>query len=309
MHNVLSVGECMVEFSRAPDGAWAQGFAGDTLNVAWAMRALLPQSEWRVKYFTRVGKDDFSNAMVSFLDNEDIDTSCVQRDAERSPGLYTIETDARGERRFHYWRSQSAARTLADDAGAFDAAFQSANLIYLSGITLAILAPDARRTLLDCLGKRDERSWSVAFDPNIRPALWDDENTMRDVITEAASISDIVLPTFDDEQMAFGDTNPEASLKRYAALGCSEVVVKDGTGDTLSQVDKETLRHCVVTPVDAVDTTGAGDSFNGAYLAARLRGQNVDDAVRAAQSVAALVVSQRGALIAKAEIAEACDLS
>jgi 2-dehydro-3-deoxygluconokinase len=188
---VISAGECMVEFFRRDDGLWRQGFAGDTLNVAWAMRAIL-SAEHQVSYLTRVGMDAFSEAMVDFLADAGIDTALIGRDETRRPGLYTIETDVAGERDFTYWRSDAAARRLAEDAAALRSAFGSADLGYVSGITLAILPAEHRDHLFAALGARKERSFRVAFAPNIRPALWSDAATMREAVTEAARRADIV---------------------------------------------------------------------------------------------------------------------
>lgn len=293
---MVCIGECMVEFLRQDDGLWRQGFAGDSLNVAWAMRALLP-AKAKVDYLTRVGTDALSDAMLDMFGNAGIGTETITRDPKRTVGLYTIQTDASGERSFSYWRSDSAARGLAEDEGHLSAALSEADLVYLSGITLAILPPPDRERLFAALRERGPRPFQVAFDPNFRSRLWCDLAAAAEAVTRMARLADILLPTHDDEAVAFGDTDAHATLARYRALGVREVVVKDGTRPTLFDTEHGSGR-CPVAPVIAVDTTGAGDSFNGAYLAARLAGATVVDAVAQAQRVSAAVVGQRGALVA-----------
>lgn len=298
---VVCIGECMVEFARQDDGLWRQGFAGDTLNVAWALRALLPTSA-SVDYLTRVGRDALSDAMVAMIAGAGIGTAHVGRDDTRTVGLYTIETDARGERSFAYWRGASAAKRLAEDAEALGAALQGADLVYVSGITLAILSPEDRARLMTILGAGTARGFRVAFDPNIRPRLWEDMATARVAIMAMAARADSVLPTHDDEAMAFGDANAEATRARYRALGVREVIVKDGTRPTLWALDGATgggeAGAVPVMPASRViDTTGAGDSFNGGYLAARLSGASPEAAIAQAQLVSARVVGHRGALL------------
>ncbi len=292
---VVCIGECMVEFLRQQDGLWRQGFAGDSLNVAWALRALLPAGA-QVDYLTRVGTDALSEAMLDLLRGAGIGTACISRDPRRTVGLYTIQTDAQGERSFSYWRSDSAARGLAAEEGPLAAALAGADLAYLSGITLAILPAADRERLLAVLGPRGARPWRVAFDPNIRPRLWPDLATAAQAVGQAAGLADILLPTHDDEAMAFGDRDAQATLARYRALGVPEVVVKDGTRPTRYETDAD-AGLCPVVPAPAVDTTGAGDSFNGAYLAARLTGSGIAAAILQGQRVSAAVVGQRGALI------------
>ena len=295
---VISIGECMVEFLRQDDGLWRQGFAGDSLNVAWAMRALMPQGAV-VDYLTRVGTDAMSEAMLAMLRGAGIGTGSVTRDLRRTVGLYTIQTDAEGERSFSYWRSDSAARGLAEDPRQLAAALDGADLVYLSGITLAILPPADRAQLLAVLGARGARPFRVAFDPNIRPRLWPDLGAAAKAVTQMAALADILLPTHDDEAQAFGDADALATLARYRALGVPEVVVKDGRQPT--RFDCEGVAGArAVDPVAAVDTTGAGDSFNGAYLSARLGNASVAEALAVAQRVSAAVVGQRGALVAPA---------
>jgi len=292
---VIAVGEAMVEFARREDGLWQQGFAGDTLNVAWALAALVPAGG-RVDYLTRLGEDAFSERMLHFLAAAGIGTGLVRRERGGAPGLYTAETDAAGERRFAYWRSASAARRLADDPAALAAAFAAADLVYLSGITLAILAPAGRAALLAALGARGQRGFRVAFDPNLRPVLWEDAATLRATIEAAARRADILLPTHGDEALAFGDADAAATAARYAALGCPEVVVKDGTAPTLWRAGDGRGSRPVTPAARVVDTTGAGDAFGGAYLARRLAGDGPAAAVALAQRVAAAVVGHRGAL-------------
>jgi 2-dehydro-3-deoxygluconokinase len=301
---VLSIGECMVEFFRRDDGLWSQGFAGDTLNVAWALRALLPRTA-TVDYLTRIGSDALSDAMLGMLHDADIGTAHIARDPRRTLGLYTIQTDPKGERSFSYWRSDSAARGLAQDGTLLARALATTDLVYLSGITLAILPPDDRARLMTSLGPRGQRPFRLAFDPNIRPRLWPDKATSTAAITAMAALADILLPTHDDEAMAFGDDDAAATLARYAALGVPEIVVKDGTRPTLFHAGKAS-GACPVTPVPRpLDTTGAGDSFNGAYLAARLLAAPVDTAVRQGQQVSASVVGHRGALVPAAVLLQA----
>jgi 2-dehydro-3-deoxygluconokinase len=290
----VSIGECMIEMSGGADRQYRMGFAGDTLNTAWYMRALLP-AEWSVDYVTALGDDLYSMQMRSFFEAAGIGTAHIQEIKGRRPGLYLIH-QAEGDRQFTYWRGQSAARLLADDAAALNAALDGADMVYFSGITLAILAARARGQLMKAIVSAREGGAQVVFDPNVRPILWTSPGVMASTITAAATISDIVLPTHSDEASLFGDADSTETAARYLAIGVSEVAVKNGSEPTV--IGTASLQETVpVPPAKVVDATGAGDSFNGGYLAARLAGVAPGDAAKHAIRVAGVVIGHPGALV------------
>lgn len=292
---IVSIGECMVEMSGGEDRSYHLGYAGDTLNTAWYLRALLGQ-DWTVDYATALGKDRYSADIRAFLADNGIGTAHIQTIPERRPGLYLIHQE-QGDRHFTYWRETSAAKLLADDKGALAAAVEGAELVYFSGITLAILAPRARGRLLGAIVKARDNGAKIAFDTNLRPALWSSPRVMACVLTAAASVCDIVLPTHTDEAPLFGDASIEATAQRYLDLGVGEVVVKDGSKDALVATADERVRVAPQPGALVVDATGAGDSFNGAYLAARLAGKGLREAAEAAHRTAAIVIGHKGALV------------
>lgn len=292
---LVSIGECMIEMSGGEDRLYRLGFAGDTLNTAWYMRALLGQ-DWSVDYFTALGADKYSSEIKTFLETNQIGTGHIRTIPERRPGLYMIH-QADGDRHFTYWRDTSAAKLLADDKQALAKAVEGASMVYFSGITLAILAPRARGRLLGAIVRARDNGARIAFDTNLRPALWTSPRVMAGVLTAAASLCDIVLPTHGDEAPLFGDRNVDETADRYLELGVEEVVVKDGSGTALIATAHERVRVAPLPGAEVVDATGAGDSFNGAYLSARLAGKSLQEAAEAAHRVARVVIGQKGALV------------
>ncbi|WP_103172398.1 sugar kinase [Paracoccus sp. SY] len=296
---ILSIGEAMVELGQSDQpGLWRLGIAGDTLNTAWYLRRLLG-ADWQVDYLSRVGQGAFSQQMVDFLSAEGIGTAHVGRDPDREIGLYAISlTD--GERSFAYWRDTSAARRLADDPAALDAALEGAALAYFSGITVAILPPEGRANLLAALSRARAAGTRVVFDPNLRPRLWPDAATMRQGISDAAAGADLVLPSFDDEASHFGDADPQATVARYLALGAGQVVVKNGGGPIGFGGAGGSGTISDLAPETPVDSTAAGDSFNAGYLAASLSGADCAAAIAAGHDLSRKVIRHRGALVEQA---------
>jgi 2-dehydro-3-deoxygluconokinase len=300
MARLLSIGECMIELASLGGDMFRKGFAGDTFNTAWYARAFMPE-DWSVAYFTALGDDEASNDMAGFMGKAGVETSFIRRIPGLSPGLYMIHLKD-GERSFSYWRSNSAARRLADDDAALDEAIAASDIVYFSGITLAILSPDARVRLMERMTKARATGKLVAFDPNLRPRLWASLDEMRESITEGARVASLVLPGFDDEALHFGDANVAATIDRYRALGVDMVLVKDGAKGATIAGSGSQLRVPATAVETVVDTTSAGDSFNGGYLARLAAGDAPEDAARFAARLAAGVIGHRGALIPRATL-------
>jgi 2-dehydro-3-deoxygluconokinase len=293
----LSIGECMVELSQAGEGLLRKGFAGDTLNTAWYARACMPSS-WTVDYFTALGDDAMSDEMAAFFESHGIGTDHIRRIKGKAPGLYMINL-RNGERSFSYWRDSSAARQLAADPDRLREAVEASDVIYFSGITLAILPREDTDTLLAETRRAKASGKLVVFDPNIRPRLWSSYDVMHTVISEGARASTLVMPSFDDEASHFGDDSIEATIHRYRALGAPNIVVKNGAdGATLDFEGKRAMVPAEKVET-VVDTTSAGDSFNGSFLAKYLETKDAETSARFAAKVAARVVSEHGALVAR----------
>lgn len=297
MTHFVAIGECMVELSPTPtEKQFGLGYAGDTLNTAWYLKRLLSKDD-QVDYFTAIGTDTISDQLMVFLQDAGIGTATILRRDDRTLGLYLIQLQD-GERSFAYWRSQSAARTLAQDPDVIAQALNGADMAYLSGITLAILPEADRANLFSVLNDFRKAGGKVVFDPNLRPKLWRSADDMRNTISAMANLSDMVLPSFDDEAHWFGDANTEVTAMRYARAGASCVIVKNGPGNIVVKTDQETFNVSPQQNVKVVDTTAAGDSFNAGFLAALLRGDDLRHAVTQGAALSARVIGQYGALVA-----------
>ena len=300
---LLSVGECMAELQMAGDGLYGLAFGGDTLNMAWYVRALAQPQEVDVEYLTAVGSDPLSKQMVAFLARHKVGTRLIREFPDRNLGLYLLSL-AGAERSFTYWRSSSAARLLAQDREHLTAALSGADVIYFSGITLAILEPEHRQDFLEALRKAKALGAIVAFDSNTRRRLWPNDEAMKQAAIEAYQAASLALPTFEDDQVLFGDANPIDCAKRIAGYGVREVVVKDGSRPCHVLVEGKSSAVASDPVAGILDTTGAGDSFNSGYIAARMADWSPIDAAKLAHKVAGRVICGRGALLDMALFAD-----
>ncbi|PYG28304.1 sugar kinase [Pelagimonas varians] len=295
MNRFLCLGECMVELAPTSDGLYRMGYAGDTFNCAWYARQLLGD-DWTVQYGTVVGQDAASDGMLEYMENHGIDTSTIRRVPDRTVGLYSIQLK-NGERSFSYWRGEAAARLLADDEAWLDSILKDRQVIQFSGITLAILSPEKRQVLARALARAREGGALVAFDTNLRPKLWESEQAMRDGLVLGASVADVVLPSFDEEEACFGDKTQADTIARYREVGAKVIAVKNGK-DTC-HVWAEGVGESLVTPAvvtNVVDSTAAGDSFAGGFLVTLVQGATAAEATKEASELAAQVIQRRGAL-------------
>ena len=295
---VISIGECMVELARGSDGRFGLGFGGDTYNTAvYLARLGIPTA-----YATQLGDDPYSDGIVAAARAEGVATDLITQVPGRNAGLYMIETSAAGERTIHYWRDRAPARELFDDAEdvRVGAAMKTAALVYLSGITLSLYSAQGLEALEAALKTAKTAGVRVAIDGNYRPRGWGgDTGRARATFERFFRLADIALPTYDDEQMLWGDTAPEQTLARLTAWGIGEIALKRGGDGAIVLADGTRTTVPVPKAVTPVDTTAAGDSFNAAYLAARLRAEAPADAARAGHALASIVIRHRGAIVPK----------
>jgi len=275
-------------------GSFNLGFAGDTFNTAWYLARIAAEIE--VSYLTAVGDDAISDDMRAFIRASGISDKYVRPIPGETVGLYLIHLD-NGERSFSYWRDRSAARQLALDPAFLETAIEEADLIYYSGITLAILDAQSRENLFRALRRGRDLGKIVAFDTNLRPRLWSSTKEMTDTITRAAAQSDIVLPSFDDEAEWFGDASSLATLDRYAECGVARIIVKNSAQPVVFQQAGQRGEVQVAPATNVVDTTAAGDSFNAGVLAGILLQDDLAAGVRDGCQLASQVVRHKGALV------------
>lgn len=296
---IACVGEAMVEFSLSASlDSVRLGFAGDTLNTAIYLRRNLAR-EHEVAFVCVLGHDDLSERMISFIDRQGVSITHIGRHKDRLPGAYAISTDDKGERSFVYWRENSAARTLFQTPGGrlnFDQ-MRGFDVIYTSAITLAILAPPVRAAFLDWIVGFRQRGGTFVFDSNFRPGLWNTLQEARNLVERAWRQCDIALPSVDDERAIFGDPDTSAVLARFCQYGVPVGALKCGASGPLP-INGEIDASVTFPPAEnIVDTTAAGDSFSGAFLARILTGGTLTQAMRAGHACASEVVGHRGAIV------------
>jgi len=305
MQRVIIFGECMVELYQLVENVYHQNFAGDVFNTAVYLKRVNPALQ--VDFFSAIGTDLISDKLLAAVEAEKLGASLLLRSKTARPGLYMINTDAFGERSFVYWRDSSAARQSMQLYRAKQAATETdpldgADWFYYSGISLAILSPDDREDLFCLIKALKANGVKIAFDPNYRPVLWSSVDACRDAFVRAYQTADIALPGLDDHKVLFDARSCEDVVAQLHGLGTPEIVVKNGKEGALiawrDGAAEPQLSYTAAVPVKkVVDTTAAGDSFNGGYLAARLAGRSPQQSAALAAALASFVVEHTGAIV------------
>lgn len=284
---ILCLGEPMLEFNQQPDGNYLPGHGGDTSNAAIAAA----RQGASVGYVTHLGADTFGNSFMDLWAQEGVDSSNVRQVSDAHTGIYFVTHGADGHE-FSYFRAGSASSRMGPDDLPVTA-LSSAKILHVSGISQAIsdTAADAVFEAIDVVKKA---GGMVSYDTNLRLKLWPLERA-RAVTHAAMTQCDIALPGMDDAVHLTGLDDPFAIVDFYQNLGARIVALTLGAKGTL--VATQTHRRLVpVREVQAVDATAAGDTFDGAFLARIVAGDDPFEAARYANAAAALATLGYGAV-------------
>jgi len=301
MNHMMMLGECMIELTQGSEpGNFKQSFAGDVFNTGIYIKRCLNQAS-EVSFLSVIGEDAMSDQLLSLMADEQLETNLLYRSKANKMGLYVVNVDDHGERSFSYWRENSAARQLMKfiKQEPNKDVLAAVGTVFFSGISIAILSENDLAEFWAFIKSLKSTGCQVVFDPNYRPVLWSSPQAARDAFAIAYSLSDTVLPGVDDHIELYDQQTANEVASHLESIGIKEIIIKNGEQGVLISVDGERIQ-IDITPVDkVVDTTSAGDAFNGGYLSARHQGKSVEDAVNYAASVAGCVIQHKGAIVPK----------
>ena len=286
---ILALGEPMIEFNQTAPGqpGYLQGFGGDTSN---AIIAAARQGA-SCGYITRLGDDDFGRMFLDLWRAEGVDSSGVGIDGAAHTAVYFVTHGASGHS-FSYLRRDSAASRM-QPAHLPVELIRGARILHVSAISQAI-SQSARDSVQAAIALARQAGVKVSYDTNLRLKLWPLE-TARRVIADTIALTDALLPSLEDLQVVSALAAPDAILDWCFAHGANHVVLKLGREGCIAATGQERTKipgH----QVNAVDATGAGDCFDGAFLARLDAGDDLVAAARYANAAAALTTTGFGAV-------------
>ncbi|NBR29375.1 MAG: sugar kinase [Betaproteobacteria bacterium] len=288
--DILAIGEPMVEFNEdrsASSPAYRPGHGGDTSNTIIAAA----RQGARTAYFTHLGDDAFGRQFLDLWDKEGVSRAAVALVEGQRTGLYVV-THGKDGHEFSYYRAGSAA-SLVTPQDLPAGLVEQAAILHVSGISQAI-SSSACDMVFEAIHRATDAKRVVSYDTNLRLRLWPLERA-RAIIHATAAKSTILLPGLDDAQQLTGLESAEAICDFYLALGPQIVALtmgKDGT--MVATADKRA--HIPARVVNAVDATGAGDTFDGAFLAEWMKTRDPFAAAHYANAAAALSTQGYGAV-------------
>jgi 2-dehydro-3-deoxygluconokinase len=287
--DLVALGEPLLEFNqtRAEEEHYLQGFGGDTSNCAIAASRLGASTA----YITRLGDDAFGRKFLGLWKRENVDISGVQTDPDAPTGIYFVTHGDRGHE-FSYLRAGSAASRMRPADLPLDV-IRDAKVLHVSGISQAISA-SACDSVFAALDAARESGARISYDSNLRLKLWPLARA-RAVIVATLPLSDWFLPSLDEAALLSGASEASAILDWCHASGAPLVALKMGSEGVWVSSAK-VREHIPAHRVDAIDATGAGDCFDGAFAARIVAGDDALAAARYANAAAALATMGYGAV-------------
>lgn len=265
MSKLYSIGELLIDFqsvgiaSLKDTQQFVKKAGGAPANVC-VQAVKLGQ---KAVYLTKVGNDGFGEFLIEALKNENVDTAYITKSPEYDTSLAFVSFQEGGEREFSFFRK--AAADLHFTSGDFkDVEFNEGDVLEYGSVALKTF--EARSTHKYLIEKARKKGALICFDPNLRFNLWEDLEELRAVVTEYAQFADVIKVGEDELEFITGLKGDEAVNKMFTGNLKVLLVTNGGKGAKL-YLSGEKTAECKGYKVKTVDTTGAGDSFFGAFIA------------------------------------------
>ena len=286
---IFTLGDALITFNPCATGplryvnSFERKLGGAELNFAIGCARL----GLNVKWMSRLGGDEFAKYIYKTVRGEGINMDYVEHVASYPSSLNFKEILENGSGKTFYYRYQSPILTMTED-DIEESMFDDVAYVHLTGVFLAI-APQNLQIVLKILRLAKTKGIPVSFDPNIRLKLWTIEQA-RAAYFEVFPYVDILLTGLDEIEMIIG----QMPLEQFAAqYNIGQLVVKDGANGSKVYVDGQ---WHVAEPfkVVPIDTVGAGDGYDAAYIFGIMKGYSVDERLRFANAVGAMVTTVKG---------------
>jgi 2-dehydro-3-deoxygluconokinase len=286
--DILSIGECLVEFTREEGDRYIQSFAGDVYNTLFYGSRL----GLKTKFLSCFGGDQFTNGIIKLSAEENIDVSSCKILQDRVNGLYSVDKDENGRPLFSFWRKNSAAtQTLKENSTELivENILQS-KVVLMSFIPFAVLN---KAEYIPPILKGVKGKTLIYIDTNIRRSLWENPDEAREWVRKLSTHTDILSVSSGDHSFLFPDTDP---IEHYSSLGYRKIIYRDEVNPVKYLCDSIEGEVPTFKATDIVDMTGAGDAFNAGCIFGITNNFAIEDAIRLGNASAAVALTGRGGM-------------
>ncbi len=292
---IIALGELLIDFVALETGVSvgeASGFekkpGGAPANVAVAVAKLGQASA----FLGQVGNDPFGHYLSDVLKAESVDVRGLRFSDEARTALAFVSLRADGERSFVFYRNPSADMIMRPEDVAYDV-INGQDIFHFGSLTLQV-DPGREATLAAVRYARDH-GLLISYDPNLRLSLWKDEDAARAGLMIGVPYANILKVSDEELEFLTGGSDPAKLWHDQLKL----IVVTHGAGGATAYM-RDQVVHAPGFKVNAVDTTGAGDSFvAGLLVGLREQGLSADvlpGILRFANACGAITTTARGAI-------------
>ena len=292
--NVCSIGEAMIEISNVKNNLYNQSFAGDTLNFC----NYLDKKKLNAFFLSAIGKSEINQSLLDFVKSKNISTKYIKQINQFEIGLYLIKNKDNGEKQFFYWRDESAAKQYFNNIDFLNLYKELKNFdyIYFSGITLSIIHISKLNNFIKLLNLLKSKKIKIVFDFNIRPTRWNKKN-LNNFFDSVLKFVDICF--LSGEDMSYwknknGIKSYEQIVRKYKI---KHSIFRKNAKFTYVFLNKNKYVFKNKLLKKVVDTSGAGDGFNAAYLSNFIVNNDPVLALKAGSTLGSKIVMKKGAIV------------
>ena len=292
--NLCSIGEAMIEISNIKNSLYNQSFAGDTLNFC----NYLDKKKLNAFFLSAIGKSEINQSLLDFVKSKNISTKYIKQINQFEVGLYLIKNKDNGEKQFFYWRDESAAKHYFNNIDFLNLYKELKNFdyIYFSGITLSIIHISKLNNFIKLLRLLKSKKIKIVFDFNIRPTRWNKKN-LNNFLDSVVKFVDICFLSGEDMNYWKNKNNIKSYEQIVRKYKIKHSIFRKNAKFTYVFLNKTryVFRNKLLKKV--VDTSGAGDGFNAAYLSNFIVNNDPVLALKAGSSLGSKIVMKKGAIV------------
>ena len=292
--NVCSIGEAMIEISNIKNSFYNQSFAGDTLNFC----NYLDKKKLNAFFLSAIGKSEINQSLLDFVKSKNISTKYIKQINQFEIGLYLIKNKDNGEKQFFYWRDESAAKQYFNNIDFLNLYKELKNFdyIYFSGITLSIIHVSKLNNFIKLLKLLKMKKIKIVFDFNIRPSRWNKKN-LNIFFDSVLKFVDICFLSGEDMNYWKNKNNIKSYEQIVRKYKLKHSIFRKNAKFTYVFLNKTRYVFKNKLLKTVVDTSGAGDGFNAAYLSNFIVNNDPVLALKAGSSLGSKIVMKKGAIV------------